>query len=196
MQVEIIVLITVSVLILLLMLPFVFSIRLYFNIKQNLGVIAISVFKIPILCVQVSIHELAIDIIRSKGKKKQIQIRLIDKYSIFLNHFLNTLFRYFKISEFSLFCDVGCINDAYKSSMLAGFFQNLIYSLYAMLYTVKKEFKAYSSTDLTTETNELKIALYLRFRVSLFIVLVSLIRAKFRTNRTVKVYERFFKRQK
>ena len=195
MQWFLIVLICILALLLLLFLPVSFGFRVYFNILKNLGVIEFSCFGIPISCFQASIHELAIDIIKPKGKQKRVVISLVDKTAIFINHFITTLFRYININELSIFCDVGKKDDAFVASMIGGGVQNFIYSLYALMYSIKKRFRAYTLLDFSTQTSQLKFSSYIRVTTSLFFVLVSLIRAKLRTNRTVNVYEEFFKRQ-
>lgn len=175
-------------------LPLFMSCRIYFNAKQNLGVILISLWGIPISCFQIEIKKTAITIIKRK-KEKQIQLKIIDEKAIFMQNFITCVFRYIKINEISIFVEAGKVNDACFTSLLNGTILNFIFCLYGMLYTLKRDFKAYISADSNTASNELKFATYCSVVVTPIMFIVSYIRAKLRTKRTVKVYENFGRRQ-
>ncbi|MBO5102690.1 MAG: hypothetical protein J6C13_01190 [Clostridia bacterium] len=189
-------LIVLAILIVLLILPLFLSCRMYFNVKQNLGVVLISLWGITLSCFQIEFKKTAIKIIKSRGKDKEIQINLIDEKAIFLEHFVNTVFRYIKINEVSVFFEAGKKDDACTSSLINGAFLNFIHCVYSMLFTLKGEFRAYISTDADTTTNTIKLTLFTNIFVTPFMFLISFIRAKLRTKRTVKVYERFKARQR
>ena len=190
-----IVLICVISIVVLLLVPIVFSFRIYFNVLKNTGTIKIKIFGIPITTFQVAIHELAIYIIKPKGKQRKIPISLVDETAIFINHFVTTFFRYIRIVECDIFANVGKSNDAYHTAMFGAWMQNILYSFFAMLITIKRVHKTQCDIDYTHENSELKLSSYIRLSSCFLFIIISLIRAKFRTNRTVNVYENFFSRQ-
>ena len=194
MQWYLIVILISVILLIILVLPLFLSCRIYFNVKQNLGVILLSIWGIPITCFQIEIRKSAITIIKRK-KEKQIQLKIIDEKAIFMENFITCVFRYIKIREISIFVEAGKKDDACATSLINGTILNFIYCLYGMLYTLKRDFKAYISTDSNTTSNEMKFATYASVVVTPLMFVISYIRAKLRTKRTVKVYENFGRRQ-
>ncbi len=137
---------------------------------------------------------MAITIIKGQKKEKKIEINLIDEKAIFMEHFLASIFRFIKIRCMNCFFEIGNSKNAQIASMGSGLFLTFMYSLYGMLFTLKGEFECILGAEMTVDENKLKLSNKTSIMCMPIMILIGYIRAKLRTRRVVKIYERFRKR--
>ena len=133
MQWYFIVLIVLSIVVFLAVLPIFFSANVYFNVKENLGVVLITLWGITISCFQVQVQKTAITIIKRKGKDKEVPIKLIDENMIFADYFTKTIFRFIIIRQISIFFTIGKQNDAFVPSVVGGTILEILYGMFGAL---------------------------------------------------------------
>lgn len=176
--------------VILSVIPMRLNVSMYWNIGYNLGVVAISIWGITVSCFQIEITKSAINIIRSKGKDRALNFEAISQNAVFMNFFLMSIFRYISIREISIFLETGKSNDACFTNILNGFLLQLLYNFYAVLFSIKGDFRSYMSVDGRVDTNKLSLTGTVSIVCCPIVLLFSLVRALFRIKRMVKVYER------
>ena len=191
MQWYFIVLIVLSIVVFLAVLPIFFSANVYFNVKENLGVVLITLWGITISCFQVQVQKTAITIIKRKGKDKEVPIKLIDENMIFADYFTKTIFRFIIIRQISIFFTIGKQNDAFVPSVVGGTILEMLYGMFGALFTKKGEIPTYIDVETMTDENQLKLTAKINLLITPLIILAGYLRAKRLTKRTVKLYEKF-----
>lgn len=191
MQWYLIVLIVLSIVVFLAVLPIFFSANVYFNVKENLGVVLITLWGITISCFQVQVQKTAITIIKRKGKDKEVPIKLIDENMIFADYFTKTIFRFIIIRQISIFFTIGKQNDAFVPSVVGGTILEMLYGMFGALFTKKGEIPTYIDVETMTDENQLKLTAKINLLITPLIILAGYLRAKRLTKRTVKLYEKF-----
>ena len=188
-----IVLLIFAIIIFILCLPMWWQARVYINAITNLGVIAISIFGIPIICFQIELQNQTINIIRIKKEDKQVPINIIDKGAIFANYFIERTLNLMWILQFSIFFGAGITNDAFKPALLNGAFLILANTITGWLFTKRGEFPCYLGLDSDSAKDELKVSGYISLVVMPISIIISLIVALYRTKKVVKNYERILR---
>ncbi len=191
MQWYFIVLIVLSIVVFLAVLPIFFSANVYFNVKENLGVVLITLWGITISCFQVQVQKTAITIIKRKGKDKEVPIKLIDENMIFADYFTKMIFRFIIIRQISIFFTIGKQNDAFVPSVVGGTILEMLYGMFGALFTKKGEIPTYIDVETMTDENQLKLTAKINLLITPLIILAGYLRAKRLTKRTVKLYEKF-----
>lgn len=191
MQWYFIVLIVLSIVVFLAVLPIFFSANVYFNVKENLGVVLITLWGITISCFQVQVQKTAITIIKRKGKDKEVPIKLIDENMIFADYFTKTIFRFIIIRQISIFFTIGKQNDAFVPSVVGGTILEMLYGMFGALFTKKGEIPTYIDVETMNDENQLKLTAKINLLITPLIILAGYLRAKRLTKRTVKLYEKF-----
>ena len=191
MQWYLIVLIVFLIVVFLAVLPIFFSANVYFNVKENLGVVLITLWGITISCFQVQVQKTAITIIKRKGKDKEVPIKLIDENMIFADYFTKTIFRFIIIRQISIFFTIGKQNDAFVPSVVGGTILEMLYGMFGALFTKKGEIPTYIDVETMTDENQLKLTAKINLLITPLIILAGYLRAKRLTKRTVKLYEKF-----
>ena len=191
MQWYFIVLIVLSIVVFWAVLPIFFSANVYFNVKENLGVVLITLWGITISCFQVQVQKTAITIIKRKGKDKEVPIKLIDENMIFADYFTKTIFRFIIIRQISIFFTIGKQNDAFVPSVVGGTILEMLYGMFGALFTKKGEIPTYIDVETMTDKNQLKLTAKINLLITPLIILAGYLRAKRLTKRTVKLYEKF-----
>lgn len=184
MQVQVF-LIVILIFALITLLPIFVQIRLYINALNNIGVIAISVFGIKIICHQLEISGGKINII---GKKKD---RQIDPNSVdvkFVNKFVYYLVLKIKITNLAIFFDVSKQSDAFLPCVLRGLTQSLIGMVLGILYTKKGVFNTSVGGDVKWDRDKVVLSMYVGMVFNLAMIITALIQAKIKTKRTGEVY--------
>lgn len=194
MQWYFIVLIVLASLAILMLLPLFMSANLYLNIKENLGVVVLTLWGIPLICFQVRLQKTAITIIKRRGEEKQVPLKIYDPKVVFFEYFAKVIFRYIIIRNLSVFLTVAKKNDAFVSSLAGGVFLNTMYCFLAGIYTKKGEIPAYIGVNTQSDEDEFKVVFHTSVVLNLLIILAGAIRAKRLTKRWFKVYERFSRR--
>ena len=190
-----IVLLVLMALLVLSLIPWRIGFSMYINVGQNLGVVAFTLWGVTITCFQLEITESAINIIKRKGKEKQIKFDTLDKDAIFAHYFLVSAFRYIIIRELSIFVEFGKQNDAAFSCLGCGTVLQFLYCFYAVLFGAKGPMCAYMSVDPKVEENKLTFANKITIFCAPIVVLFSILRAIKRVKRTVDIYERITRKQ-
>lgn len=186
-----IVLIVLAGLVLLSFVPLKISMRMYWNIGKNLGVVAFSIWGITINCAQIEITDSAIKIIRAKRKERQIQFEALSFGVIFTHHFTQAVFRYLKILEISLYVDASKKNDAMSTALLNGAILQFLYGLYAVLYGLKGHFDAYCGVENDLQENKCSLSNYTSVILAPIVIIVSVVRALLRTKKGLAKYGKF-----
>ena len=184
MQVQVF-LIVILIFALIMLLPIFVQIRLYINALNNIGVIAISVFGIKIICLQLEISGGKINII---GKKKD---RQIDPNSVdvkFVNKFVYYLVLKIKITNLAIFFDVSKQSDAFLPCVLRGLTQSLIGMVLGILYTKKGVFNTSVGGDVKWDRDKVVLSMYVGMVFNLAMIITALIQAKIKTKRRAEVY--------
>jgi len=186
-----IVLIVLAGLLLLIFVPLKISMRMYWNIGKNLGVVAFSIWGVTVNCAQIEITDSAIKIIRAKRKERQIQFEALSFGAIFMHHFTQAVFRYLKIWEFSLYVDASKKNDAMSTALLNGAVLQFLYALYAVLYGLKGNFEAYCGVENNFQENKCSLSNYTSVILAPIVLIVSVVRALLRTKKGIAKYGKF-----
>ncbi len=185
-----VVLIVLSVVTFLLLLPIFFGANVYFNMKENLGVVMLTFWGIPIICFQVQVKKAVIMIIKRKGKEKEVPIKLIDPQMIFGEFFVKSIFKFLIIRQINVFVTVGKENDAFVPSMIGGSVLDFLYAVLGVLFTKKGEIKTYIDVETDTTENQLKATLKTNVVITPLVIIAGLCRARRLTKRMVRLYER------
>lgn len=195
MQWYFIVLIVLLILVVIAVLPIFFSANIYFNAKENLGVVLITLWGITSSCFQLQLQKTAITIIKRKGKEKEVPIKLIDEKMIFGELFLKSIFRFIIINQISVFFTVGKENDAFFPSIIGGTVLDFLYCVFGALYTKKGEILTYIDVETLTDVNQLKLTAKTNLLITPIVILAGYLRAKRLTKRMVKLYERLSRQE-
>ena len=191
-----IVLIVLAVITILLVFPIFFSVSIYINAKENMGVVMLTLWGLTVMCFQIKLKKTAITIIKRKGKEKEIPINPIDKKVLFMEYFAKSIFKYIIITNITVFFTVGKTNDAFVPSMVGGTVLELLYGLLGVLYTKKGDIPAFVGIETLTDEDALKILNKSSIVFNLFIIMAGLIRAKRLTKRWLYIYERISRQER
>ncbi len=186
-----IVLIVLASLFLLSILPLKISLRMYWNIGKNLGVMSFTIWGVTISCVQIEITKSAINIIRAKRKERQIQFEALTFGAIFMHHFVQAVFRYLKILEISTFVDASKKDDAMATCLINGAVLQFMYQFYAVLYGLKGNFTALCGVENDFQESKCSLSNYTSVMLAPIILLVCVMRALLRTKKGIAKYGKF-----
>ena len=189
-----IVVLVLCILFLLSLIPLKVNFRTYWDILGNLGVVSITIFRVPVYVFQVQITKNAINIIKSKGKEKSVPLSQLHHNAVFTHLFLVAVFRYLVISEVSIFVQSGKKNDATTTALVNGFLLQALYAFYAILSTKKPSFKSYMSVDNVLDKNKFSFSGFIGVWCAPIVLLLSAARAVIRIKRMVNYYERVWQR--
>ncbi len=181
MQSEII-LFVLAILLILLFMPIFVQLRVYFNAVKNLGVVAVSVFGIKLICVQIEFNKDKINVMSLK-KDRQLSIDPSNQQVQFMNNVMYQLFLRIKIVKLAVFCDVGKQQDAFLPAMLKGGVEMLFYVLLSFCYTKKGVFDTVVGGKMSSQKDELVVSVYLHIVFNIFVITLSLVRAKQKVNK-------------
>ncbi len=190
-----VVLIVLGIITFLLLLPIFFGGNIYFNMKENLGVVMLTFWGVPVVCFQIQVKKAVITIIKRKGKEKEVPIKLIDTQMIFGEFFVKSIFNFLIIQEINVFMTVGKENDAFISNMIGGGVLDFLYAVLSVLFTKKGEIKTYIDVETLTTENQIKATLKAKVIINLLIIIAGLCRAKRLTKKVVRLYERLSRKR-
>lgn len=196
MQWYFIVLITLSSVTVLLLLPLVIKSTIYLNAKENLGVVMVSLWGIPVVCFQVKLQKAAITIIKRRGEEKEVPLKVLDPNVIFAEYFAKAIFRFIVITNLSAFMTVAKRNDAFVPSLAGGAFLNAMYMFFAFLYTKKGEVPAFLGVDTASDKDELSLLVHGGIIITPLVIIAGALRAKKLTKRWFSWYERLCRQHK
>lgn len=186
-----IVLTVLASLLLISFLPFKISLRTYWNIGKNMGVVSFAIWGVTISCVQIEITKTAINIIKAKRKERQIQFEALTFGAIFMHHFLQAVFRYLIILEISTFVDTSKKDDAMATCLISGVVLQFMYEIYAVLYGLKGDFRAFCSVGNDFQENKCSLSNYTSVMLAPMILLICVVRALLRTKKGIEKYGKF-----
>ncbi len=170
-------------------IPWRVGFKMFVSVKDNLGVVMLSIFGVKIICFQVEIVDTTINIIKHKGKERQIEIKSLDKSALIFHYFLLAVYRYIAIRELSLFVDFGKRADPKLTYLVCGGANSVLYSFYAGLFSTKGVARAYFGAE-PEEEDKLAISSDITIMCAPVILLKSMLGAIKKVKRMVKVYER------
>lgn len=191
-----IVMIVLASVIVLSLFPLKITMRTYWNIGKNLGVVSFSIWGVNLYCVQIEITESAINIIRAKRKERQIQFEALTFGAIFIHHFVQAVFRYLKILEISIYTDMSKKNDAMATALINGAIVQLMYCVYAVLYGLKGNFTAYNSVGADFQENKCSLSNYTSVILVPIVLCICVVRALLRTKKGIEKYGKFARKER
>ena len=172
-------LVIIFIVLFLLFVPIFIKIKLNFNVLNNFGTFKFYVFGIRIYFVKIRFSKNQINII-GKKKEKNINLDLNDSVLQFVNKLIYQLFLKIKITKLSLVASFGKKNDAFLPAMLCGIEEVFFYALLGYCYTKKGVFNTNLNNSITAEKDECNFEFIIKAVFNLFMVLISIIVAKFR----------------
>ncbi|MBQ7602605.1 MAG: hypothetical protein IJU58_00460 [Clostridia bacterium] len=181
MQAEIIIILILIVL-LLLILPIFVQIRVYVNVYQNVGVVALSIFGIKILCSQAEFVNGKINIL---GPKKDKTIDTTSANVRLFNKFAYYLLLKIKITRLAIFCDVGKENDAFLPCILRAGFDTFISIFLGILYTKKGIFETIVDGKLNSQNDKFTLSIYTGAIFNILMIIVAFVQAKNKLKRRI-----------
>lgn len=162
-------------LILLFLLPFVFEVRLSYNIYKNMGTFSLKLWFIRIKLLTFKIKGKKL-IVRSKNKAKQIEISLVGPEIKLIEQFTVQIKDKIKVKKLEFHSRIGT-GDAFHSAILS----SVISIFVSMIWGYVKNQKETTSINVMNHTAYKKkvfqVAILGRVSISLFDTLYSFIMA-------------------
>ncbi len=159
----------------LLLLPFIFEVRISYNVYKNYGTLALKLWFIKIVLITFKIKGKTI-VIRTKKDAKQIEISLIGPEIKLLEQFSVQIKDKIKVKKLEFHSHIGT-GDAFQSAMLSAGISIAI----SMFLGYIKNFKDTAQIDIVNHTNYkekvFQISLLGRISISIFDTLYSFIMA-------------------
>ena len=159
----------------ILLLPFIFEVRISYNVYKNYGTLALKLWFIKIVLITFKIKGKTI-VIRTKKDAKQIEISLIGPEIKLLEQFSVQIKDKIKVKKLEFHSHIGT-GDAFQSAMLSAGISIAI----SMFLGYIKNFKDTAQIDIVNHTNYkekvFQISLLRRISISIFDTLYSFIMA-------------------
>ena len=159
----------------LLLLPFIFEVRISYNVYKNYGTLALKLWFIKIVLITFKIKGKTI-VIRTKKDAKQIEISLIGPEIKLLEQFSVQIKDKIKVKKLEFHSHIGT-GDAFQSAMLSAGISIAI----SMFLGYIKNFKDTAQIDIVNHANYkekvFQISLLGRISISIFDTLYSFIMA-------------------
>ncbi len=159
----------------ILLLPFIFEVRISYNVYKNYGTLALKLWFIKIVLITFKIKGKTI-VIRTKKDAKQIEISLIGPEIKLLEQFSVQIKDKIKVKKLEFHSHMGT-GDAFQSAMLSAGISIAI----SMFLGYIKNFKDTAQIDIVNHTNYkekvFQISLLGRISISIFDTLYSFIMA-------------------
>lgn len=159
----------------ILLLPFIFEVRISYNVYKNYGTLALKLWFIKIVLITFKIKGKTI-VIRTKKDAKQIEISLIGPEIKLLEQFSVQIKDKIKVKKLEFHSHIGT-GDAFQSAMLSAGISIAI----SMFLGYIKNFKDTAQIDIVNHTNYkekvFQISLLGRISISIFDTLYSFIMA-------------------
>jgi len=171
--------------------PLFIDFSFYINAFENMGLVVIRFWGMPLLRFKLKLSKQVITIIKGKGKEKQIKLDPFDPQILFTRYYIKSIFALTIINQGRIYADVGIKNDAFKASILAGVLCGLFESGLSILHTRKTYVKTYVDIAPNATNNEFRIFGELKIISIPILLLYGFIRAKILTKRWFKLYERY-----
>ena len=153
------------------------KLKVFFNIKNNIGNLELKLFNIKVLSYKLSIKHRCLVLTNKRGKNKYMPIEFSQESIQNYADFESILFRKIYFKKFSLFFNFGIKHNAFASAMVCGYVDILTKILYCILKTKKSEVKLKLKIYPSFESNVIKFQIKAKISLSLFDLFWSFVEA-------------------
>ena len=176
------------VLLLALILQLTLKVKLFFNVKNNSGVIKVKLANVEIINYKISFCDRCLKFTTKKGKNKYLPLNFNEQTIEEYNNFQEILFKKTYFKNFSVYLNFGLKDSNFKTAMICGYFDILTKIFYCLLKTKKNETEFSSKIYPNFNSTVIKIGVKAKISLSIYDLIWSFFESKIssKTKRSVK----------
>lgn len=168
----------VFIIIILLVYQLTLKLKVFYNVKLNLGKIQLKFFDLNVLDLQFQIKPKYVMFTNKKGNNYYIPIDFSQESIQEYNNFQEILFKKTYFKKMSVYFNFGLKDNAFASAMACGYADILTKIIYSVVKTKKSELVLNTKVYPSFNSNVIKFGIKAKISISIYDLLWSFLEAK------------------
>lgn len=176
----------VLVAIMLLVFQLTLKLKVFFNVKKNIGKLQIKFLEFTVINLDISFESNYLKLTNKHGKSTYMPLKFDKQAIVEYTNFQDLIFRKIYFKQVSIYFNFGIKDNSFLSSMICGYVDVISKIAYSILKTKKSEVELESKIYPDFNTNVIKLGIKAKISLSIFDLIWSFIESKL-SNKIIKI---------